>query len=292
MLKVIIGVSAIALAAGAAQAQNASDVYQEGEANVAFIDQSGADTANASSSVRQVGDNNGVDVLQAGSNNRSDIAQEDLYDTGMEGDVTIAAGNIAVVTQLSTAVGTYSLIEQDGVGNEAHATLGGEGSGGTGPGGHGTPESFISQVGDGNFADVTSNGNFTQSTVLQGYFVDAPAGSEADPFLATVTVANNNLVTVEQTALAENARSTIYQGSSDNNAEVTQDAADVFSEIRQFGEGSHEALVTQSADTAVSYILQEGFGNSATVNQISAGAVGASSNIHQTGAFNTVSVTQ
>lgn len=283
----LIGASFLALST-AASAQNNSTVTQTGESNQAFVNQADAEFAN--SIITQIGDLNAADVRQLGVNNLSEVSQEEII--GGDSEDGLSSGNIAIVTQLATADGTFSRIVQDGDSNDARVRLGGAGlaAGNEGPGGFDGPDSLVQQYGDFNIADVTSNGTTNTSRVMQGYSSNGPDGAATiDDFVAVGS--DNNSATVVQTAEAMDSTSDIFQGSSNNNAEVTQAGLELFSEIRQ-DDGGNEAIVSQSADQAQSFIDQNGEGNSATVTQTAASAVGGYSNVVQNGNFNTVTVTQ
>lgn len=267
-----------------------SDINQDGFSNRTIISQSGA---GADSFAYTRGDENVVNVDQQAAGNVSLVIQ---YDAGM--DAPGGGGSVdnrAVVQQLAGSVDSYSYIAQSGSGNVAHAEMNGLGETTAAPrypdsAGYQQnepAESQIWQVGVDNRGVLIQDANQADSLIYQGFTTD---GTFEGLNYADKSI--GNMAHVEQTATATNASSEVFQGGEENFAFVFQTAMDVESDVRQSGD-DNDAYVYQENDGQVSFVSQTGGQTSANVARVyqltSANAV---SSIVQNGNGNSATVTQ
>jgi hypothetical protein len=289
-------------------------IEQIGNTNSATSIQGG--TGNYDVTVQNGNDNTATNS-SSGTANRSDIRQG--CPTSLCGSDLTTNNNSATVTQTSTSTRNWNYVFQSpgssgagGGGNTASVTQSGNG-GNVGnpattprtPGGYSFANTELVQYGTGSSIVVDQAGDSQQATVYQGAAFDTatnPPGSHVSSspsFYDPYGVTDNNSATITQNIGATSAQAFVYQGASDNVAEVTQSGLSQFAEIRQSTEesgmlpveGGNSAAVTQygGATGAVAFIFQQGFGNSVTLSQ---STVGAHADLYQNGSQNTINVSQ
>tara|TARA_Y100000588_G_C14136890_1_gene874221 strand:- start:26 stop:1276 length:1251 start_codon:yes stop_codon:yes gene_type:complete len=257
-----------------------ANVFQDGTANQARIEQLGADL-------------NSAEIQQTGNDHKS-IIEQGILNGG-------ASGNVAWSEQSGST--NQSFIKQGRQNNYAEAQQ------------HGTDGiNMMRQRGDDNVAYLDQTGQSNSSYVYQDSRPNF-AGNSAD---ITQSGSNNdsyadqegggNDVTVSQTG--NDALSTVFQRGTNNTADVSQSGGFDASNILQFGAG-HDATVVQSGSGVYntineSHILQtgsashvasvtqqhvgSGWNNISTITQDS--AVNASATVNQMGSGNRASTIQ
>jgi hypothetical protein len=278
-------------------ANNYDFVAQRGNHNTATISQTG--TANESDvfqgcGARQTGANAGTFRCGADfpfNNNTANVSQGGT--NAFNYIFQIADGNSATVTQDGSSMGRPCAVGGNCIGAVESNT-------------------DIEQYTQNNIATVTQHNNSTINgssnsyvqgaegnvTIYQGVsYTDAPATpvTSANAVYADSTVDGSNNANVTQNAGATNSRVYVAQNLKANLALVTQGGSDEFVEIRQDNTaanavlGNNTADVTQTGNSTVAFVFQNGISNSATLNQSTTAAF---ADIRQIGNQNHANISQ
>jgi hypothetical protein len=311
----LIGASALSLAAGTAHAANTATTTQTGNQNDVTVNKSTG--TNDTVVIQQVGNNDSATAIQggttnygvtlqngngntatnnnSGSRNRSDVRQG--CPTSVCGSNQTTNNNSATVTQTSTSSNNWNFVFQSpgstgsgGGGNVASVTQSGNGGNVGNPatapltlGGYSIANTELVQYGTDSSITVSQAGSTQRATVYQGAAFDTTANppgvhvSSTPTFYDPFGPTSSNSATITQNSTAALAQAFVYQGASGNTAEVTQGDSSQFAEIRQSTE-----------ETGM--IPGEG-GNNATITQ-DTGATGAIAFIFQQGVSNSATVHQ
>jgi len=294
---------------------NESYIDQVGTANVATVDQAdGPNLSNitqgtvgpfnastgGTATVNQSAANNDSEIDQKGWNNTADVDQSgDSNDSNIDQYGMGTAGSTATVDQNGDY--DYSDIEQwngPQAGNTATVTQGGDDGAEDynhtseiyQAGGLHTAtvtqygmdeESYVDQVGTGNTATVNQSGNsFNDSWVDQNGLNNTAEvdqiGNENDAHITQGVGADNNFGAIDQTDEAELNQAFIAQSGDGNETRIVQkDGANMATFNSMSDNNGTRDLITDGY-TEGNIILQEGAGNTATVNQYA--AMGAGNN--------------
>jgi hypothetical protein len=309
----LIGVSALALAAGAAHAANTATVTQTGNNNNVGVNQ--ASGVNDAVLIEQVGNKNSATSIQSGNGNYGRTMQNGNFNTatnnssGTANRSDVRQGCLASVCGSSlTTDHNSATVNQSGMNNWnfIFQSPGSSGSGGGGntamvtqsgnggnagnpsiappaPGSYSFANTEIVQEGTDSSASISQAGNSQRADIYQGVAFDTTANppgshvSSSPSFYDIYGPSANNSATVTQNVGGTLAQAFIYQGASDNVAAVTQGDTSQFAEIRQ-----------STGESGIA--IGEG-GNNATVTQ-DLGAAGAVAFIFQAGVGNSATVHQ